>query len=115
MSLAKIKHLGHLPRKERQSLSTIHQILGQPGLLRATFVFMRRRCGRDYCRRCKGPKRNWHASWYIIQSHKGKTRMKFIPSDKEAMVRQWVNRYHEIKKHLNRIADLYWENLRKNS
>lgn len=106
------KHRSHLSKRERQSLSRLYQLLKEPGLLRASFMYMRRRCGRDYCR-CNRSKRNWHGSWYVIRSHGGKKQMQHVSSKESSIVRQWVNQYQRIKKHLNVISDLYWKKLKK--
>lgn len=103
---------GCLSAKERQAVSRIHKLLNEPGLLRASLVQMKRSCGRDYCR-CRKSKKNWHGSWYVVQRHKGKPRMKFIPVELEEKVRDRISRYHEIKDLLNEISDVYWETLKK--
>ena len=105
-----MRNKSHLPSLERNAVSKIHQLLKQPGLLRASFVYMRRQCGRDYCK-CMRSSKHWHGSWYITQSHKGKKRMRHVGFEQEAVVRQWVDRYHEIKRLLNRVADLYWDRI----
>lgn len=105
-----MRNKNHLPILERSAVSKIHQLLKHPGLLRASFVFMQRQCGRDYCKCMKSPKYR-HGSWYLMQSHKGKKRMRHIGSDQVASVRQQVERYHEIKRLLNRVADLYWNRI----
>jgi hypothetical protein len=104
----------YLSEKERQVISRIHKLLNEPGLLRASLVHMKRSCGRDYCK-CMKSKKNWHRSWYVVQRHKGKPRMKFIPVDLEKQVRGWISRYLEIKDLLNQASDEYWQTLKKKS
>lgn len=106
------KHRGHLSELERKAISRIHQLLAKPGLLRANLTYMRRRCGRDYCK-CSRSHRHWHGSWYVMQSYRGKKRMQHVSAGYHEAVRHWVNRYREIKGLLNRVADFYWESLKK--
>lgn len=106
------QHRGYLSKLERKAISRIHQLLGKPGLLRATLTYLQRQCGRDYCK-CSHSKRYRHGSWYIMQSYQGQKRMMHVSSGQIDPVRQWVNRYREIKRLLNRVADFYWESLKK--
>lgn len=102
----------HLSPREREAISRLHQLLSEPGLLRASFVPMRRRCGKDSCR-CAERKKHWHASTYVIQRHQGKPRMKHLGKDQENDVRRWVERYRQVKALLNKVSDLYWKQLKK--
>lgn len=102
----------HLSAKERQAVSRLHKLLNEHGLLRASLVHMKRSCGRDYCR-CRKSKKNWHGSWYVVQRHKGRPRMKFIPVELGRDVREWIARYHRIKELLDEASDVYWDLLKK--
>jgi len=94
--------------RERAALSRLRQILNEPGLLRASWVKMKHPCGKSSCC-CRFGKEDWHLSWYISQSKKGKPRMKSVHRDQLKEVRQWVDRYHEAKKLLGVVGDAYWE------
>lgn len=106
------KNRGYLSVQEREAVSRLHQMLNEPGLLRATLVLTRRTCGRNYCR-CLSSKKYRHLCWYIGQRHKGKSRLKFVPKEREADVRSWIGRYQEIKRLLDMISGVYWEELKK--
>ena len=112
MSNVSVKHRGHLSERERQAISHLHQLLNEPGLLRASFVRMKRSCGRDYCR-CMRSKAHRHESTYVVQRHQGKPRMKHLGSDQRASARQWIERYRRIRKLLDTVSDLYWQELKK--
>lgn len=102
----------HLSPRERETIARLHQLLNEPGLLRASFVPMRRRCGKDSCR-CAEHRKHWHASTYVIQRHQGKPRMQHLGKDQESDVRRWVERYRKAKALLNQVSDLYWKQLKK--
>jgi hypothetical protein len=99
--------------QERTALSRLRQILGEPGLLRASWVKMKHPCGRPSCR-CAKAKRHWHLSWYVSQSQKGRPRMKCVPQEQLEEVRRWVSRYQEARSLLARIGDLYWSRIGQN-
>lgn len=96
--------------QERAALSRLRQILGEPGLLRASWVKMKHRCGRSSCR-CAKAKRHWHLSWYVSQSKNGKPRMKCVPKEQLEEVRHWVSRYQEARSLLATIGDVYWSHV----
>jgi len=98
--------------KERSAISEVHKLLNEPGLLRATFVHMRRSCGRDYCR-CMRSKKHRHASWYVTQRYQGKPRLQNVPAERQKQVEQWIGRYHRVKELLDIVSAVYWESLKK--
>lgn len=72
-------------------------------VIRGTLVLMKRVCGNKRCRCARGQK---HQSWYISQSHKGATRMIYIPRKNEAGVRECIQNYQDIKKSLDKISKI---------
>lgn len=100
--------------KERAARSRLKQILNEPGLLRANWIPMRRPCGGVTCR-CSRGKRNWHLSWYVSQSMKGKLRMKCVPRQQWEEVRRWVLLYQEARKLLAAAGDASWDRVVKPS
>lgn len=107
-----LKPRNQLSQRERETIAKLHQLLSKPGLLRASFVQMRRRCGKEACH-CGTHRKHWHESAYVIQRHQGKPRMKHLRTGQEPEVRRWVERYHQAKTLLNRVSDLYWQELKK--
>lgn len=98
--------------QERSALSQLRQILNDPGLLRASLIRSRRRCGKSYCR-CAKAKKNRHLSWYIGHSRKGQPHMQYLPKELLEDVRVWVSRYRRAQELLDKVSDAYWERLRK--
>jgi len=66
-------------------------------------VLVKRSCGQKNCRCRKGFK---HASWYLSQSVKGKTKMTYLPKRTVEGVRESVGRYRKIRDLLDRISEI---------
>lgn len=98
------------PERERHALSRLRQILNEPGLLRASLIQMKKRCGKSYCR-CAKAKRHWHLSWCVGQSQRGIPRMKHIPSEILSEVQLWVGRYQEARKLLDEVSNENWDKI----
>lgn len=90
-----------LIRKRREI--TNHIPLRNSGVIRGTLVLMKRLCGNKKCRCIRGQK---HESWYISQSHKGLTRMIYVPRQGEARVRECIRNYRNVKNLLNEISEI---------
>lgn len=103
-------HRGGQPAAERQRLSKLRQLLARPGLLRANLVRMARTCGKPGCRCARGQR---HVSWYLSQSQGGKGRMLYVPDAWLGRVRQWTERYAQIRQLLYELSDLYWDRLKR--
>lgn len=88
---------------ERRLYSTLHQVLSRPGLLRGSLVEMRRTCGKEGCR-CRKGRHQRHRSLYLGLKLKGKQHMVYVPRDWEDRVREWVDRYHEIREVLEKLS-----------
>lgn len=71
--------------------------------IRGSLIIMERYCGKPNCRCVKGHK---HKATYLSQSHKGKTRMVYIPEVMKEKVREYVQNYHRIRSVLNKISDI---------
>ena len=100
----------HLSAEEREIVARIHSLIGKPGLLRASLVRMKRKCGNKNCRCTKG---KLHESWYLYQSKNGKPRMLYVPGKWEDDVIKWVGRNKEIRKLLDELSQIYWDKIRK--
>lgn len=95
---------------EREARSRLRMLLNEPGLLRASLIRMKRRCGNPSCR-CARAKRHWHLSWYIGQSRGGHRRMKFIPEKLVPEVKAWVECYRKAYELLDRVSDENWSKI----
>jgi hypothetical protein len=92
-----------LSAQERKLYSALRSLLGHPGLLRGNLVVMRRKCGKASCHCAQDPDQR-HASLYLSVSHEGKRRMVYIPSSWEERVREWVDRYAQIRDALGELS-----------
>ena len=99
---------------EREARSRLRLLLNEPGLLRASLIHMKRRCGNPSCR-CAKAKRYWHLSWYIGQSSGGRRRMKFIPEELVSEVEAWVECYRKAYKLLDQVSDENWNKIVRRS
>lgn len=101
-----------LSARERAARSRLRQILQESGVIRATWVRLRRPCGGAGCKCAKG-KRYWHRSWSISQSQNGKLRRKSIPDRLREEVDRRLKEYWEARDLLDQISDEYWARLEK--
>lgn len=103
-----------LSARERAARSRLQQILRGSGLIRATWVKLRRPCGGAGCK-CAKANRHWHESWSISQSQKGKLRRKSIPNRLRDEVDLWLKQYWEARELLDQVSEEYWARLEKKS
>lgn len=93
-----------LPDWERRTYSQLKQILTHPGLLRGTLIVSRRSCGKRSCR-CRTDPRRRHRSAYLGITTRGKTRMIYVPRQWEPRAREWLDRYQQVRKVLERLCE----------
>ena len=96
--------------RERHALSELRRILNTPGLLRASLIRMKNRCGKPACR-CAQGKQYRHLSWCMGQSQGGRPRMKHIPPKLLPEVQLWTKRYQEAKKLLDEVSNENWNKI----
>lgn len=96
--------------EEKKAVSRIHWLIKDGGVLRASLVEMKRKCGNKNCRCAKG---KLHESLYLSQSKDGKPRMLYVPVELEEKVKEWVKRNKEIKKLLDRLSGINWNNIKE--
>ena len=106
---------GHIPRskmsgRERGFRSKLAQLIHQDGMLRGTLLSRRRICGKASCRCAKG---HLHESLYLVVSEGGRTRQLYVPKDWEALVRRWVQGYHQAQELMEEISRLHWDKVRQ--
>jgi len=102
-------HRSHRSAEEREIVSQLHQVLNQPGLMRATPVRTQRRCGKPRCRCADG--KHLHRSLYVSQSRRGRPYMRCVPKQWEERVRGWIERHQCVRALLERLSQLYWRRL----
>jgi len=93
-----------LPDSERLLYSQLQRILTRPGLLRGSLIDSRRKCGKSSCR-CQTEPRRRHRSLYLGLTTRGKTRMIYVPPEWEARVREWLDRYQQVRDVLERLSE----------
>jgi hypothetical protein len=104
----------HIPRskmsaRERGFRSRLAQLIHQDGLLRGTLLSRKRICGKPSCRCAQG---HLHESLYLVVNEGGRTRQLYVPKDWEALVRRWVQGYHQAKELLEEISRIHWDKVR---
>jgi len=52
-------------------------------------------------------------SWYLAQSQAGQRHMLYIPDAWVDRIREWTQRYAEIRQLLYELSDLYWKRLKR--
>jgi len=92
-----------LPAWERDLYSRLRQILNRPGVMRGNPVLSRRTCGKPSCG-CHGGPRKGHPSLYLGISLKGKHHMVYVPPEWRDRVREWVDRYAQVREVLERLS-----------
>ena len=81
-------------------------------ILRGSLMERYLTCGNPNCKCAKGERHGpvWYLSVTLDQSHrKGST----IPAEQVEQVRRWIENYHRVKEHLEKISDINRELLRR--
>ena len=97
---------------ERKLYSKLHGILTRPGLVRGNLVEMKRSCGKRGCRCQKDPSLR-HRSLYLAIRKAGVQRMIYIPKEWEKDVKDWVNRYKEVRAVLEKLSLVFLGRIQK--
>jgi hypothetical protein len=103
-----MKHRSHLPVKERTARSKLSKLVHDKPFVTGSLVKMTRTCGKATCKCMKGDK---HVSWYLATRHKAARKMICIPRAQEQEVKEWVNTYQEITKHIDTVSQQCLERL----
>ena len=90
----------------------IRRLTGQARVIRGTLVLMKRVCGNKQCKCARGQK---HESFYLSQSHKGRTKMTYLPRDAENTVRAYTLRWRKLRDLLNQVSEINLKLLLKES
>lgn len=107
-NLAKLSTLAL--RNRRQGLTKLLPPVAE--ILRGSLMERYMTCGNPNCKCAKGARHGpvWYLSVTLDQSHrKGST----VPSDRVAQVRRWIENYHRVREHLEKISDINRELLRR--
>jgi hypothetical protein len=97
-------------RRRREGLTKLLPPLGE--VLRGSLMERYLTCGNPACKCARGDKHGpiWYLSVTLDQSHRtGST----VPADQVEQVRRWIDNYHQVKEHLEKISDINRELLRR--
>jgi len=97
-------------RRRREGLTRLFPPLGE--VLRGSLMERYLTCGNPACKCARGEKHGpvWYLSVTLDQSHRtGNT----VPADQVEQVRRWIDNYHQVKEHLEKISDINRELLRR--
>jgi len=97
-------------RRRREGLTQLLPPLRE--VLRGSLMQRYLTCGKPDCRCARGKRHGpiWYLSVTLDQSHRtGST----VPSHLLAQVRRWIENYHRVKEHLEKISDINRELLRR--
>lgn len=97
-------------RNRREGLTKVLPPVGE--ILRGSLMERYLTCGNPHCKCARGERHGpvWYLSVTLDQSHRiGRT----VPVDQVEQVRRWIENYHRVKAHLERISSINRELLRR--
>jgi len=97
-------------RQRRQGLA--HQLPPVTDILRGSLVERYVTCGNSTCKCAKGERHG--PIWYLtVTLGRGRTTGGIIPNEQVEEVRGWIENYHNLKDHLEKISEINRELLRR--
>ena len=97
-------------RHRRQGLA--QQLPPVTETLRGSLVERYVTCGNPACKCTRGERHG--PVWYLtVTLGQGRTTGGIVPSDKLDQVRSWIENYHKVKDHLEKISEINRELLRR--
>ena len=97
-------------RHRRQGLA--QQLPPVAETLRGSLVERYVTCGNPACKCARGERHG--PVWYLtVTLGQGRTTGGIVPSDKLDQVRSWIENYHKVKDHLEKISEINRELLRR--
>lgn len=97
-------------RKRREGLAKLLPPLGET--LRGSLMERYLTCGNPACKCARGERHGpvWYLSVTLDQAHRsGST----VPAEQVEQVRRWIDNYHRVKEHLEKISNINRELLRR--
>lgn len=106
--------LGRIPdlalRERRQGLAKLLPPVTE--ILRGSLVERYVTCGNPSCKCARGERHG--PMWYLtVTLGPGRTTGGIIPEEKVAQVRSWIENYHKLKEHIEKISEINRELLRR--
>ena len=97
-------------RQRRQGLAKLLPSVTE--ILRGSLVERYVTCGNPSCKCARGERHG--PVWYLtVTLGKGRTTGGIIPAEKVDEVRGWIENYHNLREHLEKISDINRELLRR--
>src|SRR6202795_3578437 len=97
-------------RQRKQGLAKLLPSVTE--ILRGSLVERYVTCGNPSCKCARGERHG--PIWYLtVTLGKGRTTGSIIPEEKVDEVRGWIENYHKVKNHLEKIFDMNRELLRR--
>ena len=97
-------------RKRRQGLAKLLPPVTE--ILRGSLVERYVTCGNPACKCARGERHG--PMWYLtVTLGPGRTTGGIIPAEKVAEVRGWIENYHKLKEHIEKISEINRELLRR--
>jgi hypothetical protein len=97
-------------RKRRQGLAKLLPPVTE--VLRGSLVERYVTCGNPACKCARGERHG--PMWYLtVTLGPGRTTGGIIPEEKVAEVRAWIENYHKLKEHIEKISEINRELLRR--
>ena len=97
-------------RQRRDGLTKLLPPLGE--VLRGSLMERYLTCGNPDCKCARGERHGpvWYLSVTLDQAHRSGCT---VPSDQVEQVRRWIDNYHRVKEHLEKISDINRELMRR--
>lgn len=97
-------------RQRKQGLAKLLPSVTE--ILRGSLVERYVTCGNPSCKCARGERHG--PVWYLtVTLGKGRTTGGIIPTEKVDEVRAWIENYHNLREHLEKISDINRELLRR--
>ncbi len=97
-------------RRRREGLTRVLPPLSET--LRGSLMERYMTCGNPACKCARGERHGpvWYLSVTLDQSHRSS---RTVAADQVEQVRRWIENYHRVKHHLEKISDINRELLRR--
>lgn len=97
-------------RNRKDGLTKLLPPLGE--VLRGSLLERYLTCGNPDCKCARGERHGpvWYLSVTLDQTHRSGTT---VPPEQLEQVRRWIDNYHQVKNHLEKISDINRELLRR--
>jgi hypothetical protein len=85
-------------------------LLLENGVLRGNVSVRWRVCGKSGCRCTQGER---HRAMYVVYRRENRTTQIYVPKEWEPRVRQWAERYGEVRELLEKLSGVYEAKVRQ--